>query len=112
MLARHWPGCWQPPACRRRRQFYLRPQTRGVQYTIQEDAWGDGITSSSIAHLAASPALEILRNGTDLQNDNRNNPTIGAPIVKNGSMTVPDRPGLGVEPDFDALGDPLSISPP
>lgn len=81
----------------------------GIALTI-EDAWGGGITSASIAHLAASTAPEILLNSTDLYNYNSNNVTIGAPIVKNGFMTVPDRPGLGVEPDFEALGDPVWTS--
>ena len=33
----------------------------------------------------------------------------GAPEVSNGWMVAPDRPGLGVTPDFDRLGEPVAV---
>jgi L-alanine-DL-glutamate epimerase-like enolase superfamily enzyme len=76
----------------------------GVAMTI-EDAWGSGIATAAIAHLAASTAPEGLLNATDLHNYNVNQIAHGAPEAKDGVMTVSDRPGLGAEPDFDALGE-------
>lgn len=78
----------------------------GVALTIEE-AWGSGIASAAAAHLAASTAPEALLNGTDIHNYNSNQIATGAPEADGGFMTVSDRPGLGVEPDFDALGDPV-----
>lgn len=81
----------------------------GVALTI-EDAWGSGITAASIAHLAVSTPPETLLNGTDLHEYNSNSIAIGGPSVSDGTMTVSDLPGLGVEPDFDALGNPAWTS--
>ncbi len=78
----------------------------GIALTI-EDAWGSGITTAAIAHLATSTAPEALLNATDLHHYNRNQAAIGAPEVENGWMRAPDRPGLGAEPDFAALGEPV-----
>jgi L-alanine-DL-glutamate epimerase-like enolase superfamily enzyme len=69
----------------------------GIAMTIEE-AWGSGIASAASAHLAISTAPEALLNGTDIHNYNSNQIAHGAPEV---------RPGLGTEPDFDALGDPV-----
>lgn len=78
----------------------------GIALTIEE-AWGSGIASAAAAHLAASTAPEALLNGTDIHNYNTNQIAKGAPDVAHGHMTVADRPGLGVAPDFEALGDPV-----
>lgn len=83
----------------------------GISLTIEE-AWGSGIASAASAHLAASTAPETLLNGTDIHNYNSNQIASGAPEVTDGFMTVSDRPGLGVEPDFDALGDPVWLTTP
>lgn len=78
----------------------------GIALTIEE-AWGSGIASAAAAHLAASTPPEALLNGTDIHNYNTNQIALGAPEAAGGFMTVADRPGLGVEPDFDALGEPV-----
>ena len=78
----------------------------GIALTI-EDAWGSGITTAAIAHLATSTAPEALLNATDLHNYNRNGIAIGGPDTAGGFMTVAEMPGLGIEPDFDVLGDPV-----
>ena len=81
----------------------------GIALTVEE-AWGSGIASAAAAHLAASTAPETLLNGTDIHNYNVNQIAHGAPAVADGFMTVAERPGLGVEPDFDALGGPVWTS--
>ncbi len=32
---------------------------------------------------------------------------IGGEVIENGHMRVPDGPGLGVEPNWEALGQPV-----
>ncbi len=75
----------------------------GIAMTI-EDAWGGGITTAAIAHLAISTPPEALLNATDLHRYNTHTLSQGAPDVAHGRMTISDRPGLGTEPDWDALG--------
>lgn len=74
----------------------------GIALTI-EDAWGSGIATSAYAHLAASTPVRTLLNTTDLHNYNTVQLADGAPEVSSGRMTLSDRPGLGVTPDFKAL---------
>jgi cis-L-3-hydroxyproline dehydratase len=78
----------------------------GVALTIEE-AWGSGIASAASAHMAISTAPEILLNGTDIHHYNNNQIATGQPEVENGEMTVNNKPGLGVEPIFEALGEPI-----
>ena len=74
----------------------------GIGMTI-EDAWGSGIATAAYAHLAASTPSWALLNTTDLHNYNTVQLATGAPEVADGRMTLSDRPGLGVTPDFDKL---------
>ncbi|MDO3720607.1 enolase C-terminal domain-like protein [Marinobacter sp. chi1] len=74
----------------------------GIPMTI-EDAWGSGIATAAYAHLAASTPAQALLNTTDLHNYNTSQLATGAPEVAGGRMSLSDRPGLGVEPDFSAL---------
>lgn len=76
---------------------------------VSEDTWGGEITTSVVAHFAASTPQEYLINSTDLHNYNTKSTGIGGPTVKKGKLYATDTPGLGVEPDFDTLGDPVSI---
>ena len=80
----------------------------GIPLTI-EDAWGSGIATAAYAHLAASTPPELLLNTTDLHNYNTTQLARGAPEVSGGRMTVSDRPGLGVEPDYELLEGPLLV---
>ncbi|WP_166267972.1 mandelate racemase/muconate lactonizing enzyme family protein [Marinobacter caseinilyticus] len=80
----------------------------GVALTI-EDAWGSGIATAAYTHLAASTPPQWLLNTTDLHNYNTVQLAHGAPKTAHGTMAVSDRPGLGVEPDFDQLGDPVLV---
>lgn len=76
---------------------------------VSEDTWGGEITSSAVAHFAASTPEEFLINSTDLHNYNTRSTGIGGPTVKDGKLYATDTPGLGVEPDFDSLGAPVAI---
>lgn len=78
----------------------------GIPMTI-EDAWGSGIATAAYAHLAASTPERYLLNTTDLHNYNTTQLAHGAPEVSDGRMTLNDRPGLGVEPDFSQLSEPV-----
>ena len=75
---------------------------------VSEDTWGGEITTSVVAHFAASTPHEYLQNTTDLMNYNTRSTGIGGPRVADGKLYAPDTPGLGVEPDFESLGDPVA----
>jgi len=76
---------------------------------VAEDTWGGEITTAAIAHFAASTPPELLYNTTDLHNYNVESTGIPGPETRDGNLFASDSPGLGVEPDFDSLGDPVSI---
>lgn len=80
----------------------------GIPLTI-EDAWGSGIATAAYAHLAVSTPSDGLLNTTDLHNYNTVQLAHGAPETSGGRMTLSDRPGLGVEPDFARLGEPVMV---
>ncbi len=76
---------------------------------VSEDTWGGEIVSAAVAHFAASTPEVYLINSTDLHNYNTRSTGIGGPTVKNGKLYATDTPGLGVEPDYDSLGDPIAV---
>ena len=78
----------------------------GIAMTIEE-AWGSGIASAAVAHLAASTPACALLNATDIHHYSVEQVASGAPAVVNGAMFASDAPGLGIEPDFDVLKDPI-----
>ena len=75
---------------------------------VSEDTWGGEITSSVVAHFAASTLPDYLQNTTDLMTYNTRSTGIGGPVAKDGKLYAPDTPGLGVTPDFDSLGAPVA----
>ena len=75
---------------------------------VSEDTWGGEITTSAVAHFAASTPEEYLINSTDLMNYNTRSTGIGGPTTKDGKLFATDTPGLGVEPDFDSLRTPVA----
>lgn len=82
----------------------------GIPMTI-EDTWGGDITTAAIAHLARSTPEEFCFSATDFNSYGTVTIAIGAPQRVNGRMTAADRPGLGITPDFNVLGEPvLTIS--
>lgn len=78
----------------------------GIPMTI-EDTWGGDITTAAIAHLARSTPEEFCFSATDFNSYGTVTIASGAPQRVNGKMTAADRPGLGITPDFDVLGDPV-----
>ncbi|WP_171233187.1 mandelate racemase/muconate lactonizing enzyme family protein [Ruegeria sp. HKCCA4812] len=75
---------------------------------VGEDTWGGEITSSVVAHFAASTPPEYLQNTTDLMNYNTRSTGVGGPVVKDGKLYATNTPGLGVTPDFESLGAPVA----
>lgn len=82
----------------------------GIRMTIEDTAC-TGITASAVAHLSHSTP-ERLRFATSLANvKNAFSTAEGEPLTENGRSRASDRPGLGVEPRMEVLGDPIfSIS--
>lgn len=78
----------------------------GIAMTI-EDSWGGDITTAAIAHLAHSTPTELLFTSTDFNSYVTVSNADGAPQRNNGRMSASQEPGLGVQPRFDLLGDPL-----
>ncbi len=79
---------------------------------VAEDTWGGEITTAAVAHLAASTRPELLYNTTDLHNYNTRHTGTPGPATRDGLLFAPDTPGLGVEPDFESLGDPIAVYEP
>ena len=78
----------------------------GIALTI-EDTWGGDITTAAIAHLAHSTPPDFLFSSTDFNSYVTVKIAEGAPQRKNGRLTASCAPGLGVEPIWDVLGDPV-----
>ncbi|MEM7239951.1 MAG: cis-3-hydroxy-L-proline dehydratase [Pseudomonadota bacterium] len=81
----------------------------GIAMTI-EDSWGGEIATSAIAHLAASTPASHHWQSSAFQDYHDVAIATGGVTVEGGWMRPPDAPGLGVEPDFAVLGDPVSIT--
>ena len=75
---------------------------------VSEDTWGGEITTSVVAHFAASTPPEYLQNTTDLMNYNTRSTGNGGPVSRDGKLYASDTPGLGVTPDFESLGAPVA----
>ena len=75
---------------------------------VSEDTWGGEITSTAVAHFAASTPSEYLQNTTDLMNYNTRSTGLGGAWADGGKLYAPDAPGLGVAPDFNSLGAPIA----
>jgi len=79
----------------------------GIAMTI-EDSWGGDIITAAIAHLAHSTPERFRFSATDFNSYNTVQTATGAPKRDNGYMKAGDLPGLGVEPDFKTLGEPVA----
>ncbi len=75
---------------------------------VAEDTWGGEITTAAVAHFAASTPAEMLVNTTDLHNYNSVSTGRPGPATADGKLFASDAPGLGVEPDFGSLGEPVA----
>jgi L-alanine-DL-glutamate epimerase-like enolase superfamily enzyme len=80
----------------------------GIPMTI-EDTWGGDIVTATIAHLARSTPERFCFTATDFNSYVTVSIADGAPRRENGFMTASDRPGLGVTPKWDVLGEPVQV---
>jgi L-alanine-DL-glutamate epimerase-like enolase superfamily enzyme len=72
-----------------------------------EDTWGGDLVTAAVAHLAASTPPDALFT-VSFMNDWTNEHVAGyQPRSTSGFGAAPMGPGLGVEVDVDALGEPL-----
>jgi len=78
----------------------------GIAMTL-EDSWGGDIITAAISHLAHSTPAEFIFTSTDFNSYVTKSIAEGAPQRAEGRMSAPDKPGLGVEPRLDVLGDPV-----
>jgi len=80
----------------------------GIPMTI-EDTWGGDIVTATIAHLARSTPEKFCFTATDFNSYGTVSIADGAPQRVNGTMTTTDEPGLGIEPKFEVLGEPVLV---
>jgi L-alanine-DL-glutamate epimerase-like enolase superfamily enzyme len=78
----------------------------GIAMTI-EDTWGGDIVTAAIAHLAHSTPPELLFSSTDFNSYVTVSIAEGAPQRKDGRLSAPTAPGLGIQPRLDVLGKPV-----
>jgi len=78
----------------------------GIAMTI-EDSWGGDIVTAAIAHLAHSTPGEFLFTTTDFNSYVTKTIADGAPHRVNGRMAASTKPGLGVRPRMEVLGQPV-----
>ncbi len=80
----------------------------GLSVTI-EDTWGGDLVSAAVAHLAASTRAKHLFT-VSFMNDWTNEHVAGhQPRSAGGRGAAPTGPGLGIEVDRSALGEPLFV---
>lgn len=80
-------------------------QHLGIAMTL-EDSWGGDITSTAIAHFAGSTRSEFYFSSTDFNSYIDLRLAEDAPVMADGQVPVPDKPGLGITVDEKALGAP------
>jgi cis-L-3-hydroxyproline dehydratase len=78
----------------------------GIAMTI-EDSWGGDIATAAIAHLAHSTPSEFLFTTTDFNSYVTVSTADGAPQREHGRIAASTRPGLGIAPRMDVLGNPV-----
>lgn len=78
----------------------------GIAMTI-EDSWGGDIVTAAISHLAHSTPAEYRFSSTDFNSYVTRSIADGAPCRVEGTMSASTAPGLGIEPKWDVLGDPV-----
>jgi L-alanine-DL-glutamate epimerase-like enolase superfamily enzyme len=73
-----------------------------------EDSWGGDIITAAIAHLAHSTPESLRFSATDFNSYVTVQNASGAPQRVNGHMAASDGAGLGIEPNWDALGESVA----
>ena len=79
----------------------------GIIMTI-EDSWGGEIADAAIAHLAHSTPRDFHFQSSAFHEYATHPIATGGPVIKDGFMAMSDKPGLGVEPNWDILGEPIA----
>ncbi len=90
---------------RRIRDYFVE---HGIK-VVAECMMGGEIVSAAVSHFAASTPAELLFNTTDLHAYHTKPTGTLAPPTSDGRMYCHDTPGLGVEPDFESLGNPVAV---
>ncbi len=80
----------------------------GIAMTL-EDSWGSDIATAAIAHLAQSTPPEFLFTTTDFNSYVTVSTAEGAPHRVNGRMAASKKPGLGIQPLEEVLGEPVVV---
>ncbi len=80
----------------------------GIPMTI-EDSWGGDIVTAAIAHLAHSTPERFRFSSTDFNSYVTVSNAMGAPRRLDGRMSASAEPGLGIVPNWDALGAPVAV---
>ena len=78
----------------------------GIAMTL-EDSWGGDIATAAIAHLAHSTPERFLFTTTDFNSYVTVSNATGAPQRVQGRMAASMAPGLGIQPRFELLGEPV-----
>jgi L-alanine-DL-glutamate epimerase-like enolase superfamily enzyme len=76
---------------------------------VTECMMGGEIVSAAVAHFAASTPPDLLFNTTDLHGYFTQSTGTPSPPTSGGLLYCNDSPGLGVDPDFESLGEPVSV---
>jgi len=76
----------------------------GIALTI-EDTWGSDIITAAIAALAHSTPSDFLFTATDFNSYVTVSTAEGAPQRENGRLSASTRPGLGITPRMEVLGE-------
>ncbi len=90
----------------RARQFRDLCVSLGIVMTI-EDSWGGEIATAAIAHLAHSTPAGFHFQSSAFHEYHSLAIASGGPTIEDGKMFMDGRPGLGVEPDYAVLGEPV-----
>jgi len=90
----------------RARQLRELAETLGIRLTV-EDTWGGDLVTAAVAHLAASVQPELLFTVSFMNDWTREHVAGYEPRSRDGVGAAPTGPGLGVEVDLEALGEPL-----
>lgn len=80
----------------------------GIIMTV-EDSWGGEIATAAIAHLAHTLPKEFHFQSSAFHEYTHTQIAQGAPVMEGDYMSASSRPGLGVEPNLDVLGEPIHV---
>ena len=79
---------------------------------VLEDTWGSDITTAALAHLAITIPPRYLLNVADLSGYVHPHVAPDGPRREGAQLKPAERPGLGVTPDLDVLGNPVATFGP